>query len=257
MFPVFIEGGGADAAQLPPGQGRLEHVRGIHGTFGGPGTHNGVYFIDEEDDFPFRVDYLLENGLETFLEFAPIFGPGDQGAYIEADDPFIFQIFGYVPVDDPLGQPLDDSRFSHSGLTDQNGVVLGPPGEDLHDPPDFLVPADDGIEATFPRYFIEIFGVAFEGLVFILRIRVRYPLFAPDVHEDLEDTVLVDADLAKNFRRRPGLLFGHGDEEMLGADVFIFQAGGFGHRLIDDLVQPGTQIGRRRCGTFHPGQFFQ
>ena len=58
------------------------------------------------------------------------------------------QRLGHVAVHDALGQALDDRGLAHAGLADQDGIVLGPAGEHLHDPPDFLVPADDRIELS-------------------------------------------------------------------------------------------------------------
>ena len=51
-----------------------------------------------------------------------------------------FRLFGHVPLDDPLGQPLGDGGFAHAGLTDEHGVVLGLPGEDPDDIADLARP---------------------------------------------------------------------------------------------------------------------
>ena len=134
VFPVFVQGRRADAAQLAPGQGGLEHVGGIHGAFRRPGADHGVDLVDEEDDLPLGGGDLLQDGLQTLLELAAVLRAGDEGADIEADDPLVLEVFRYVAVDDPLGQPLDDRRLADARFPDQDGVVLRPPGEDLHDP---------------------------------------------------------------------------------------------------------------------------
>jgi hypothetical protein len=85
VLAVLIEGGGADAAQLAPGEHGLEQVAGIHGASSGAGPHNGMDLIDEQHDLSFRGRHLLEHGLEPFLEFAPVFGAGDQAAHVEGD----------------------------------------------------------------------------------------------------------------------------------------------------------------------------
>ena len=193
VFAVFIQGGGAHAAQLSPGQGGLEHVGGIHGSFRRSGADDGVDLVDKEDDLPFGGGDLLQNGLEALLELSAVLRAGDQGADIEADDPLVFQVFRHIAVDDPLGQSLDDRRLADARFPDQDGVVLRPPGEDLHDPPDLLVPADDGIEGTVPGQFVEIAGIPFQRLVFLLRIGIGDPLVAADLHEDLEDRILRDS----------------------------------------------------------------
>ena len=47
---VLVERRGADAAQLAPGQGRLEHVRGVHRSLGRTRPDQSVQLVDEEDD---------------------------------------------------------------------------------------------------------------------------------------------------------------------------------------------------------------
>ena len=163
VLPVFVQGGGAHAAQLSPGQGGFQHVGGIDGAFRRPGAHDRVDLIDEEDDLPLRGGDLLQDGLQAFLEFSAVLRPGDEGADIEADDPLVFQVFRYIAVDDPLGESLHDRRLADARFPDQHGVVLRPPGEDLHDPPDLLVPADDGIEGAVSGQFVEIPGIPFQA----------------------------------------------------------------------------------------------
>ena len=53
---------------------------------------------------------------------------------------------GHVAGDDALGQPLDDGGLADAGLADEHRVVLGTPGQHLHDPADLGVAADDRVE---------------------------------------------------------------------------------------------------------------
>jgi len=80
VLAVLVERGRAHHVQLAARQRGLQHVRGIHGAFGGARTHQRVQLIDEDDVFPFRARDLLEHGLEPVLEFAAILGPRDQRA---------------------------------------------------------------------------------------------------------------------------------------------------------------------------------
>ena len=211
IFAVFIERCRPDAAQFAPGKGRFEHIGGVHGPFRGAGADDGVDFIDEEDDFPLGVGYFLEDGLQPFFEFAAVFGPGDKGADIEADNPFVLQTFRDIAVDDPLGQTFNNGGFADTGFTDEDGIVLRPPGEDLHDPPDFVIPADNGIEGPFSGQFIEISGIAFQGLIFVFRIGVRNPLVASNIDEDLEDIVWVIPAACQDSDGIAALFLRHGD----------------------------------------------
>ncbi len=50
VLAIFVEGCGADAVQLAPGQHGLEHVGGVHCAFGSAGADDGVQLVDEQDD---------------------------------------------------------------------------------------------------------------------------------------------------------------------------------------------------------------
>ena len=63
VLAVFVQGGGANAAQFPAGQHRFEQVAGIHGTAARTRTHHGVDLIDEQHDLALGGGHLLEHGL--------------------------------------------------------------------------------------------------------------------------------------------------------------------------------------------------
>ena len=65
VLAVLVEGGGADHAQLAPGQHRLEHVGGVHAPLGGPGADDGVQLVDEGDHLALGGLDLVEGGLEA------------------------------------------------------------------------------------------------------------------------------------------------------------------------------------------------
>ena len=52
VLAVLVEGGGADAAELAAGQGRLEQVGGVHRPLGLARADDQVQLVDEEDDPP-------------------------------------------------------------------------------------------------------------------------------------------------------------------------------------------------------------
>ncbi len=88
VLAELVEGGGADHAQLAPGQHGLDHVAGVHGALGTAGSDDRVQLIDEGDHLAFGVGDLLEHGLEPLLELPPGTwprppsrkGPGRRGA---------------------------------------------------------------------------------------------------------------------------------------------------------------------------------
>src|SRR5205823_14905273 len=56
----------------------------------------------------------------------------DERAEIECVDLLAVQRLGHVVGHDLLGQTLDDGGLAHAGLADEDRVVLGAAGEDLH-----------------------------------------------------------------------------------------------------------------------------
>ena len=75
-------------------------------------------------------------------------------------------------VEDSLSEPLNDGRFTHTRLTDEHRIVLGPPLQHLHGPPDFVIPPDDRVQLALLRPFGEIHRVLGERLTRILRIGI-------------------------------------------------------------------------------------
>ena len=84
--------------------------------------------------------------MQPLLELAAVLGAGHQRAHVEGEDRLVAQPFRHVAADDALGQPFDDRGLADAGIADQDGVVLGLAGQDLDDPPDLGVPADDRVE---------------------------------------------------------------------------------------------------------------
>ncbi len=146
VLAVLVHGGGADHVQLAARQHRLEHVACVHRPFGGARADDGVEFVDEEQDAALGCGDLVQHGLEAFLELAAVLGARDQGAHVQGEDRLVAQALGYVPVGDALGQALGYGGLADAGVADEDGVVLGLAGQDLHDPADLGVAPDDGVE---------------------------------------------------------------------------------------------------------------
>jgi len=126
VLAVLVKRRRADRVQFAAREHRLQHVRRVDRPLGGAGTHDRVQLVDEQDDLALRVGNLFENSLQPFLEFAAIFGAGDERAHVERDDAFVLQPFGYVAAVDAAGEPFDDRRLTDARFADQDGVVLGP-----------------------------------------------------------------------------------------------------------------------------------
>ena len=65
-----------------PRQGGLEHVGGVHRTFGGASPDDRVELVDEDYLLLGVLLDLIYDLLETLLELAPVLGPGDQAGEI-------------------------------------------------------------------------------------------------------------------------------------------------------------------------------
>ena len=129
--------------------------------------------VDEQDDLALGVLDLLEDGLEPLLELAAELGAGDERAEVERDDPLVLEALGHVAADDPLGEALGDGRLADARLADEDRVVLRPARQDLDDPPDLVVAADDRVELAGPRLGRQVAAVLLEGRVGALRVLAR------------------------------------------------------------------------------------
>ena len=148
IFPVLIQRGGADTVQLAPGQGRLQHVAGIHRPLSFTGAHHGVDFVNEQDDLAFLFRQLVKHGLQTLLKFAPEFGAGNQCAHVQRQHFLVFQAIGHLSVDDTLGQPLNNGRFTHTRFANQHRIVLASALQYLNGATDFVVATDYRVQLT-------------------------------------------------------------------------------------------------------------
>ena len=146
VLAVLVERGGADHAQLPAGEQRLEHVAGVHRALGRAGADDGVQLVDEGDDLALGVGDLLEHRLEPLLELAAVLGAGDHRAEVEADEPLVLEALGHVALDDAPGEALDDGGLADAGLADEHRVVLGAARQHLDDAADLLVAPDDRVD---------------------------------------------------------------------------------------------------------------
>ena len=202
VFAVFVQRGRADAVQFAARQRRLQHVAGVHGTFGLAGADHGVQFVDEEDDLAFILGQVVQYGFEALLEFAAEFRTGDQRAHIQRQHALALQSFGHFAVDDALREAFDDSRLAYAGLADEHRIVLGAALQHLDGAADFFVAADDRIE--FSRFSArgEIDGVFLQGLTLLLGVLALHFLAAAHRVDGRFEFLLVRT---RGFQRATGV----------------------------------------------------
>ncbi len=243
VLAVLVERGGADHAELAPGEQRLEHVAGVHRALGRPGPDDRVQLVDERDDLALGVGDLLEDRLQPLLELAAVLGSRDHRAEVERDDPLVLEGLGDVTLDDAGGQPLDDGGLADARLTDEDRVVLGASRQHLDDPTDLLVAADDRIELALAGDLGEIAAVALERLELILGVLGRDTVATADGLHGGEHVVAGDPQPV-----------GQGEQQVLGRQVLVGEVGAGLVRGVEHLVELAGQPGLAAVGARQLGQ---
>ena len=237
VLAIFVEGGGADGAQLAAGQCGLQHVGGIDRAFGGACAHQRVQLIDEENDLPFGVFDLFEHGFQAVFKLATILRAGQHRAQVERDHAFVFESFRNVAGNHALRETLNDGGLPHAGLADQHGIVLGAARQNLHDTADFLVASDDGIKLAAAGLLGEVAGITLQRLVLGLGILIGNFLRAADRGQGFQDSVVGGAVTGQDRLRRVFLAVGCGQQQVFGGDVLILEVVGFLESALDQLIQ--------------------
>ena len=245
VLAVLVERGGADGLQLTAGQHRLEDAGGVDRALRGTRPDEGVDLVDEQDDVAAGAD-LLEDLLQPLLEVTAVAGTGDERAEVQRVELLVLQRLGHLALDDRLGQALDDGGLADAGLADEDGVVLGPARQDLHDPLDLLGPPDDRVELGVARGL----GQVAAELVEDQRGRRRalggaagrgrlLALVAGEQLDDLlADAVEVGAELHEDLGGDALALADQAEQDVLGADVVVAELQRLAQRQLEHLLGP-------------------
>src|SRR5689334_173560 len=197
VLAIFVECGGSNDPQLATREHRLQHVAGIHRTFGLSRADDGVQFVDEDDEFAFPFGDLLEDRLQPLFEFAAEFRARDQRAKVERNQTLVAETFGNVAVGNALGEALCDGGFADARLADEHGIVFRPAGKNLDDAADLLIAPDDGAELSLARGLGEIPGVTLQRLVLILRRLIGDAVRPANLFQRLEQLSVSGPDAAQ------------------------------------------------------------
>ena len=237
VLAVFVQCGGADAVQLTARQCRLEHIAGVHRTLGLAGADHGMDLVDEQDDLPFLLRKVIEHRLEPLLELTAELGACDQRSHVERQQALVLQALGHLAVDDALGQTLYDCGLSDTGFTDQHRVVLGPPLQHLHRPPDLIVAPDHRVEFALLGSLSQVDGVFLQGLALLLGIRVVHRLPAAYLIDRLAQRTLARTRPAHDLADRT-LVLDRGQNEQFGRDVLVLAL----LRELVGLIEQATEL---------------
>ncbi len=157
------------------------------------------------------------------------------------------RLSGDLAGGDARGERRDDGRLADAGIADEERVVLGAPLEDLQQPADLDVAADDRVEAPLARALGEIPGVLLGAGSTAAGELGRQP-GGDDVTRDARERGHVRPERARSepegledHRRRAADLLGERVEQVLDADR---------SRLGRFLLRPGQQRehGARQVG---------
>jgi hypothetical protein len=210
VLAVLVERGRTDEAELAAGEHRLEHVPGVHGALAArTRSDDGVDLVDEGDDLPVAVADLLEHRLEPLLELAAVLRAREHRREVERVERLVAQALGHIALDDALREALDDRGLADARLADEDRVVLGAPGQDLHHPADLGVTADHRVELSLPGTGGEIGAVLGEGLVGPLRVVGRHRASTAQLWDRLLDRVGVEAELPGARERQEQMVRGY------------------------------------------------
>ena len=165
VLPVLREGGGANDLDLPPGQGWLQDVGGIHGALRIPGAHQVVDFVNDQDDVAADL-HLGNEALHPALKLAPELGPGHQSREVQKVYLFVPELKRNLPLGNPLGQPFGNGSLAHAGFADETGVILLAAVQDLNDPLRLHVPAHHLVQLPLPGPAGKVQAVGVQKFVF-------------------------------------------------------------------------------------------
>ena len=104
-----------------------------------------------------------------------------------------WRLSGTSPETIRWARPSTIAVLPTPGSPIRTGLFLVRRREDLDDPADLRVAADDRVHLALPGELDEVAAVLLQGLVLVLGVLVGHPLAAPDLLERLEDVLLGDA----------------------------------------------------------------
>src|SRR4051812_8826993 len=238
VLAVLVERRRADGLELAAGERRLEDRRRVDRALGGTRADEVVELVDEQDDVPALGD-LLHHLLQALLELAAVLRAGDEGREVQRVDLLALEQLGHVGVGDALGEAFDHRGLAHARLADEHRVVLGAAREDLHDPLDLGLAADDGVELALGGELGQVAPELIEQLRGLLalarragRTCARAALAALTAaagareHPDdlVADLLRVGVEVEQDARCDALVLADEAEQDVLRADVVVAEA---------------------------------
>ena len=127
-----------------------------------PRTHQGMQFVDEEDDVATLRD-LVHDRLQALFELAAVLGSGDYRRHVQRQQAVVLERLGDLARRNDLREPLDDGGLPHPRFSDQDRVVLLAATENLDDAFDLHAATYGRIELAPAREIRKVAAEMVEG----------------------------------------------------------------------------------------------
>jgi hypothetical protein len=244
VLAVLVERRRADRLKLAARKRRLQDRRRVDRAFGGTGTDKIVELVDEENDVAPLHD-LLHDLLQALLELTAVLRARDERCEVERVDLLVLQQLRHLVGGDPRGESLDDGGLADAGLADQHGIVLRAARQDLHQPLDLRLAADDRVELAFRRLLRQVAAELVEELR-ALRLLAGRPtrataLAATRTGEHADDLVAnllcVGVEVEQDACGDTLVLANETEQDVLGADVVVTEGQRFTQRELENLLR--------------------
>ena len=184
-----------------------------------------MYLVDEEDNLAVGLVDFTDDALQSLLELALVLSTGDQGTHVEAVDGLRLQVLGHVAADDTLRQSFSNSGLTHTGLADEDGVVLGTTRKDLQHTAYLLVTSDDGVEFAGLRQLVEVFGVLAKGVHGLFLVGAGHFAALAQVGNGGKECFLTNSGILKQLRNTVTAT-DEAEQQVLHTDELVVHLGG-------------------------------
>ena len=144
---VFVQCGCTNHTDFTASEGGFNDICSVHGTFRRTRAYNRVQFVNEQYHITGFFDFL-QSFFNAFLKFAAVFGTGNHAGQVKGQNAFVEKFLRHITHGNFSGESLCNGGFTHTGFSDQTGIVLCAAGENLNDALNFAVPADYGVKAA-------------------------------------------------------------------------------------------------------------
>ena len=168
---VFLHRRRPDQPDFSARKCRLEQIGGVNRPLRRTRTHQRVYLVDKRNHALVRAQ-LAHNAAQTLLKLAAVLGSRDQRRHVDGQDTRVFQLLRHIAVRNRLCQRLGNRSLAHTGIPQQDGVVLSAPRQNGQHAEYLVVPSDHRIELSAPRKLGQIH-----------RILVQYRCPRPAAHQ--------------------------------------------------------------------------